>query len=142
MQGIFPTKPQDIVSGVMLSRLSDSLFGRRFAACNGGPAARTGAWRLSCLCLLLVMAVFPEAALATVSDIQGGSAGFDKAAADIYALATGGLGKTVATTAAGLGIVGLATGFNTRASAGALGAGLAVGLGPPVIVGVSGAAIF
>jgi len=91
----------------------------------------------------IIGAIFlPELALATVADITGGSAGFEKAAKDIYELATGGLGKTVAVTAAGLGIVGLATGFNTRVSAGALGTGLAVGLGPPVIVGVSGAAIF
>ena len=89
-----------------------------------------------------VAALVPETALADASTITSGTTGFDKVAKDVYELATGGLGKTIATLGIVSGLVGLATGFNTRASLAAGGTGFAVAAGPPLVVGFAGTGIF
>ena len=192
MQGVFPTKPQDVVSDVMLSRLPDSSFTRRFAIPDGGRDARMTIWSLSWACLARVAGsimpagitgimpavksavIFTQVLSDVLSDVLSGArravpaltvalavllvadaahaspsaltsgtpTGFDAAAKSVYELVTGGLGKTIAATAAGLGLVGLATGFNTRVSAGAVGAGAAVGFGPPVVLALAGTMVF
>lgn len=155
MQGIFSSKPQDIVCRPARRRGRGSPVRRRVAA---RPATSfvtlalsdvlsdvlSGARRaVPALTVALAVLAVADAAHATPTALTTGTpTGFDAAAKSVYELVTGGLGKTIAATAAGLGLVGLATGFNTRVSAGAVGAGAAVGFGPPVVLALAGTMVF
>ena len=78
----------------------------------------------------------PDVAFATVP--VDGNPGFQQAAFEVYDLLDNWVGTTIGITTAGLGLLGMVTGFRSGVAAGAVGTGVGVAVLPDIMVGLSG----
>lgn len=141
MSGIFHRKPQDIAYPGLLSRLAESLSYRRFAARRDGSVTT---WLLSCGCLVLVMLVLPDSALATIST-DASAAGWQGVQGKVHKLFTEGIAPIATYAGIGIGVVTMAATDRPaiKAVGGSLaGLGLMVSAGPTIMQTLSGTAIF